>query len=58
MGYQLDKVCPNCKKKRLVKIGFILRCTCGWWVYLEETNRLKSEQAIQTESQTIAMTSS
>ncbi|MBD3189317.1 MAG: hypothetical protein GF308_01665 [Candidatus Heimdallarchaeota archaeon] len=56
MVVQPDKLCPNCHKQ-LIKMGFILRCTCGWWVYLEENNQFSSEPATQTEPQTLVITS-
>ncbi|MCF2143057.1 MAG: hypothetical protein K9W42_05100 [Candidatus Heimdallarchaeota archaeon] len=28
--------CPNCHKKTLTKIGKMIRCTCGWWLRIDE----------------------
>lgn len=28
--------CPNCHQDSLTKVDQMIRCTCGWWMLVEE----------------------
>ncbi len=28
--------CPNCHHDSLTKVDSMIRCTCGWWMHVEE----------------------
>jgi DNA-directed RNA polymerase subunit RPC12/RpoP len=36
--------CPNCRQDNLTKVDRMIRCTCGWWMLVddEENSSLQS----------------
>jgi len=32
----INHKCPNCRHDSLTKVDRMIRCTCGWWMLVEE----------------------
>lgn len=35
----INHKCPNCRNDSLTKVDCMIRCTCGWWMLVEEEER-------------------
>lgn len=32
--------CPGCLNSNLTQVDRMIRCTCGWWIYVEEDEEI------------------
>ncbi|MFX1538558.1 MAG: hypothetical protein ACFFDI_30575 [Promethearchaeota archaeon] len=40
MASLIEYECPNCHQRQLTKVERMLRCTCGWWMSLDENETI------------------
>ncbi|MFW9923668.1 MAG: hypothetical protein ACFFDW_10330 [Candidatus Thorarchaeota archaeon] len=39
--------CPSCHRDALTQIDRMVRCTCGWWMFLEEDTDQVSLKSVE-----------
>ena len=39
--------CPGCLKGNLTQVDRFVRCSCGWWTYVEEDEEIAAVQSVE-----------